>query len=217
MTSTQRRPYPTDLELVDLSRQGDLNALGELLSRHYHKCANLASNILRDPASARDEVQKACLNAFQRLDQYRGTSDFSVWLSAIVVNQCRMLIRSRRRVPLLTLDEDEVDAQHMLAHAAQDPECELLTRELVKVVRHEVGRLPTPLRNIATICDIEGLPIADAAARLGITTAAAKARLVRARVEVRARVVRRVGARAHHVRSAVRSLPAKPRRPQPTT
>src|SRR5262252_4224465 len=123
MTSfTQRRPHSTDRELVELSRQGDLNALGELLSRHYHKCANLASHILCDSVSARDEVQKACLNAFQRLDQYRGSSDFSVWLSAIVVNQCRMLMRTRRRVPLLPMDETEVDAQHMFAATALDPE-----------------------------------------------------------------------------------------------
>src|SRR6516225_6943439 len=83
----------TDVELVELSRQGDSDAFGELLFRHYHKCANLAGFILRDRAGASDEVQKACWKAFEHLDQYRGKAEFSTWLSRIVVNECRMVLR----------------------------------------------------------------------------------------------------------------------------
>jgi predicted RNA polymerase sigma factor len=57
--------------------------------------------------------------------------------------------------------------------------------------------------------DVEGLPVTEVAERLGVTVAAAKSRLVRARHEVRARVARHFGMHGRPMRSAVRTLPAK--------
>src|SRR5689334_15796912 len=108
--SSQDTIVRTDLELVGLSRQGDGDAFGELLGRHYHKCANLAGFILRDRTGASDEVQKACWKAFEHLDQYRGTAEFFTWLSRIVINECRMVLRVNRRTQFVYLDGGGADA-----------------------------------------------------------------------------------------------------------
>jgi RNA polymerase sigma-70 factor (ECF subfamily) len=210
MTTSHQNTFPhSDLELVELSRHGDASAFGELLSRHYHKCANLAGFVLRDRTGASDEVQKACWKAFEHLDQYRGKAEFSTWLSRIVVNECRMVLRSNRRAQFVCLDSSGNEGPLKLIADAQDPEHDLIQREMAEVVRREVRHLPTLMREVVLLRDVEGLPMPEVASRLGVTVAAAKSRLVRARLEVRSRVARHFGRGGHHVRSTVRTPPAK--------
>ena len=199
----------TDLELVELSRRGDGDAFGELLNRHYHRCANLAGFILRDRTGASDEVQKACWKAFEHLDQYRGTAEFFTWLSRIVINECRMVLRVNRRTQMVYLDGNGAEPPLRLPAVAEDPEHDLMKREMAEVVRREVRHLPTLMRNVMLLRDVEGLPVTEVADRLGVTVAAAKSRLVRARHEVRTRVAKHFGSHGYPLRSVVRSLPAK--------
>ena len=201
---------PSDSELVGRSRQGDTNAFGELLNRHYDACAKLAGFILRNTTGASDEVQKACWKAFEHLDQYRGIAEFSTWLSRIVVNECRMVLRANRGKQFISLDNigRASDSPPRLAITAEDPEHDVIKREMAEVVRREVRHLPTIMRNVMLLCDVEGVPMPEVASRLGVTVAAAKSRLVRARLEVRTRVSRHFGADGTHLRSSVRTLPA---------
>ena len=103
--SAQNDPLRSDLELVGLSRQGDVSAFAELISRYYSHCAKVATSVLRNRTTSLDEVQKACWKAFLHLDQYRAVSDFSVWLSGIVINECRMTLRTNRRARFVYIDE----------------------------------------------------------------------------------------------------------------
>jgi RNA polymerase sigma-70 factor (ECF subfamily) len=200
----------SDFELVELSRNGDRTAFGELVSRHYHHCASLAGFILRDRSAACDEVQKASWKAFEHLDQYRGTAEFSTWLLRIVVNECRMVLRVKRRTPFVYLDDSGMERALESPAVAHDPEHELVHREMADVVRREMRYLPPLLRNVIVLRDIEGLQMTEVAARLDVTVAAAKSRLLRARVELRSRVERYFGKTSRHVhRSNVRTLPAK--------
>jgi RNA polymerase sigma-70 factor (ECF subfamily) len=209
---TQNGSVSSDSELVGRSRQGDTNAFGELLNRHYDACAKLAGFILRNSTGASDEVQKACWKAFEHLDQYRGTAEFSTWLSRIVVNECRMVLRANRGKQFISLDNigRAPDGPLGLAIAAEDPEHDLMKREVAEVVHREVRHLPTVMRNVMLLYDVEGVPMPEVASRLGITVPAAKSRLGRARLEVRSRVRHHFGANGSHWRSSVRTLPARP-------
>jgi len=201
---------PSEFELVERSRQGDANAFGELLNRHYHHCMNLARWFLRDPACASDEVQNACWKAFEHLDQYQGTAEFGTWLSSIVINQCRMVLRRNGPKNLVCLDGLRSDLGSLpLAAAADDPERDLIKRDMTKVIRREIRHLPTVMRSVVLLRDVEGLPLSEVASQLGVTVPAAKSRLVRARLELRSRVSRHFGANAYCLRSSVRALPAR--------
>src|SRR3954453_8559758 len=122
----------SDFDLVELSRQGDGDAFGELLNRHYHRCANLAGFILRDRTGASDEVQKACWKAFEHLDQYRGTAEFFTWLSRIVINECRMVLRVNRRTQMVYLEGSGSEPPLRLPAVAEDPEHDLMKREMAE-------------------------------------------------------------------------------------
>src|SRR5580658_4903482 len=115
----------TDVELLEAAREGDHNAFGELVRRHHPRCINVATSILRDPGEAEEEAQNACWKAFEHLDQFQGEAEFSSWLLRIVKNQCLMLIRRRRGVQLVRLDDRAPEDRNMsiqLPSTEADPE-----------------------------------------------------------------------------------------------
>jgi RNA polymerase sigma-70 factor (ECF subfamily) len=71
-----------------------------------------------------------------------------------------------------------------------NPEVELGRQEMSAVLHREIHRLPPLLRNVLIMRDLDEVAIDDVAARLGISTIAAKTRLRRARVELRQRLAR---------------------------
>ena len=181
----------SDRELVARAQGGCQVAFGELFERHYKACVKLATFMLSDPAEALDEVQKACCKAFVHLNQYQGQAEFRTWMLRIVENQCRMLLRSRRRARTLHLDTDTDPAVFEMASPGTGPEEEVISRELRERLQTEINRIPRLLRTVLQLRDVQELPLANVAEQLNISLSAAKSRLVRARLALKARVMRR--------------------------
>lgn len=182
-----------DAELVAQARMGCQEAFGELINRNYQTWINIATFMLRDRAEALDEVQKACWKGFVHFDQYQGEAEFSTWMLRIVENQCRMLLRIRKRAQLLSIDADsDNDANRAIELPAPGPgpEEDVISSELRAVLQREIHRMPGLLRNVLLLRDVQELPITNVAERLNITVPAAKSRLLRARLELKARVLR---------------------------
>jgi RNA polymerase sigma-70 factor (ECF subfamily) len=185
---------PDEQELIDLARQGDTAAFGELIHRHYDTCLKRASSLIRNMTDAEDEVQNACWKAFERLAQFRGEGTFAAWLSRIVENQCLMRIREERQARFLYLDQSsESNIRVELVAQVPGPEDELGDQQLQSLLRREISRIPPLLRNVMVLSDVEQLPMPDVAARLGLSVPAAKSRLGRARVELRSRLKKYCG------------------------
>lgn len=185
-----------DEDLVRLSQQGDGQAFAELIRRHQSQCMKLAMSILRDRADAEDEVQNAMWKAFDHINQFQQDARFSTWLTRIVVNQCLMRLRQLRRTRFLYIDEPATAEEVMpfeLRDEQPDPEKVLGTQEVSSVVRKEISRIPPLLRNVFLLRDVQQLPMPDVAQRLGISVAAAKSRLLRARAELRERMQKHQG------------------------
>lgn len=68
-----------------------------LVYTHYDAIYRLALSILADADEAEDAVQETFIAADRALDQYRGQSSIKTWLYAIAINQCRQLLRKRKR------------------------------------------------------------------------------------------------------------------------
>jgi RNA polymerase sigma-70 factor, ECF subfamily len=186
------RSVLSDTKLLEAALQGDKDAFGDLVRRHHPRCVNLAASILRDPGEAEEEVQNAFWKAFRHLDQFQGEAEFFTWLLRIVKNQCLMLIRRRRGVRLVRLDdsgpEDSISLQ--LSSGEVNPETEFGSREVQHLLHMEIRRIPPLLRTVIMLRDVKQLSIAAVADHLGITVPAAKSRLLRARFELRARMLR---------------------------
>ena len=185
-----------DEELVSLSQSGDNGAFAELVQRHYSSCMKLALSILRDRSDAEDEVQTACWKAYEHIQQFQRDAKFSTWLTRIVVNQCLMRLRQARRARFLHIDDvviGEEVATLELPDTSMGPEKQLGRAEVAAVLESEIRRIPPLLRNVFLMRDVQQMPMLDVADKLGISVAAAKSRLLRARLELRQRLEKHCG------------------------
>jgi RNA polymerase sigma-70 factor (ECF subfamily) len=187
---TQNIDTQSNEELLNRTRNGDQDAFTELIQRHHASCINIATCILRDREEAKDQVQKAYWKAHVHLDQCHGGDGIAAWLLSIVKTECLMLLRVKRRMPLLYIDDNHRDGRkHELRGNNLDPEHEVMRRELIAVARREVHLMPRLLQNVLVLRDLEELSITEVAVRLGISVPAAKSRLLRARQELRKRLI----------------------------
>jgi RNA polymerase sigma-70 factor (ECF subfamily) len=185
-----------DDELVVLAQAGDNTAFTELIERHQSTCKRMAVSILRDQQDAEDEVQNAFWKAYEHLGQFQQDAKFSTWLSRIVVNQCLMRLRKDRRARFVYLDEGvagEDVASLDLPDRTQSPEQALAQTEVGAVLQGEIRRIPPLLRDVFILRDVEEMAMPEVAEKLGISIAAAKSRLLRARLELRQRMEKHCG------------------------
>jgi len=190
----------TDEELVRFSQQGREDAFAELMRRNASSAFKLALSILKERQEAEDEVQNAFWKAYQHIGQFQLDAKFSTWMTRIVVNQCLMRLRQKRRARFLFLDDTLIGEDRgtlELVDHGRGPEAELGSKELGNLLQKEIRRIPPLLRNVFMLRDVDELPMPQVAERLGISVAAAKSRLLRARLELRNRLEKHCGAHGH--------------------
>lgn len=182
----------SDDELLKRTRDGDQSEFGELIQRHHTTCIHRASEMLRDRDRTKDEAQKAYWKPYSDLDQYRGDGSIPPWLLRITKADCLILLRVKRRVhPLKVDDGPEAREGVELRATGSDAEHTAIDNELIAMLRKEVRLLPPLMRNVIMLRYVQELTMEEVAQQLVITVPAAKSCLLRARLELRKRVIAR--------------------------
>ena len=155
-----------------------------------------AYRLLGNRADAEDAVQDALLAAYTHLDQFKGRSQMSSWVTAIVLNSARMRMRRHRRHIHVSLDEPigEVHIPSLserLADGRPNPEDEYRNSELSTRLIRLHSRLSPTLRRTFELRAIGGLSIRETAQILRIPHGTVKAQLARARKKLKG-LIRRV-------------------------
>ena len=185
-----------DGQLVSLAQQGSEGAFAELMQRHSKGLMKVALGILHDTQEAEDELQNAWWKAWQHIGNFAGDSRFTTWVTRIVMNQCLMRLRQTRRARFLYMDSPAPGEERVtfeLRDCEATPEQGLGRREVTELVRREIARIPPILRQALVLREVRQLPMPVVAEELGISLAAAKSRLLRARHELRARMEKYCG------------------------
>lgn len=181
----------TDQVLIEKIRTGDYQAFESLVTRYEAKVYRLALRMLRNPQDAEDALQETFLQVFRGLAGFEGRSQFSTWLFRLATNVCLMRIRHRETEPskLLPLEDylpklEEGDSPQMIEWADR-PEEALLSKESREKMMEALDKLPPEYRAVFILRDIEGFSNAETGESLGISVAAVKSRLHRARLALR--------------------------------
>jgi RNA polymerase sigma-70 factor (ECF subfamily) len=171
-------PGPDLAPLVDAARSGDREALDELVAATYPDAYTLAYRLTGNEEDARDVVQEAYLRAQRGLGRFRGDAQFTTWLYRITANCASTLLLKRRRAATVPLTEElaVVDLR-----PERDPEWRATSQAEREAVAASLAGLPPRLRKVIVLRDIYDLPHQAIAEQLGISEAAAKVRLHRAR------------------------------------
>jgi RNA polymerase sigma-70 factor, ECF subfamily len=187
---THKLDTQTDHDLVAATRSGDTDAFGALVAKYQKRVIRVAYAITRNQEDAEDAAQTVFFKAFSRLDSFEGRSSFPTWLTSIAVNESLMLVR-RRRVGVFSLDEpSDADGKSKTIDVPDptptpDQLCSL--NESRRVLASALNRLSPNLR-AALLLHLEGCSGKQTADIMGLSLAAAKARLTRAKQVLRSQV-----------------------------
>jgi RNA polymerase sigma-70 factor (ECF subfamily) len=182
-----------DEELVQKAQEGDSGAFTTLVHRYEGKVYHLGLKIVRDPDDAQDALQETFLSAYRALPGFKRESTFSTWIFRIATNSALMRLRKRRpdHVSLEQPSESDPEGEPMqLRDWAATPDQELIDDETRGAMEEAIGSLPTDLRTVFLLRDIEELSNAQVAEALDCTVPAVKSRLHRARLLLRDRLNR---------------------------
>jgi RNA polymerase sigma-70 factor (ECF subfamily) len=189
--ATQPQPRPDEQALIERIRAGDSEAFYDLVRPHERSIYVTAYSILQDPSEAEDVAQDTVLKAFRNLHQFRGDARFGTWLVTIAINESRMRLRSRQRARLESLDapDDPDYVPIQLRDWREIPSQALERRELREALTRALASLNDKYREVVVLRDVQLLSVAETAAILGITPGNVKVRLLRARLQMRDRLV----------------------------
>src|SRR5712675_951975 len=113
-------------KLIRAGQRGDSQAVETLFRRYHRPLFQTALRVLGNAEDAEDALQDGLLSAYCNLKRFEGRSQFSTWLTRIVINAALMRRRSAKARPAVSLDaparEDELPASERYADDSPDPE-----------------------------------------------------------------------------------------------
>ena len=179
----------TESGLAERCATGNAEACQELVDEHQRMVYHLALQLLGSHDDALDLSQDVFLTVFRSIHRFRGDSALQTWIYRIVVNHARnrqRWWRRRRRSDQVSLDAVMAEQGEPAAPIeSTSPERALDQKELCRRLWRALGRLPFEQRSTVILRELHGMRYAEIGFSLGMTTAAVKSRLARARQTLR--------------------------------
>jgi RNA polymerase sigma-70 factor, ECF subfamily len=174
----------------------------DVLTRSMQSLYRRAYRYLGNAADAEDAVQDALLSACRHLDQFKGQSKMSTWLTTIVINSALTQLRRRPRQIHMSLDEQFGEEpgyclSERLADRRPSPEDECMKSELYGHLMRFVEELPPASRYAFQLCELEGMTKSEVAHILGVADVTVKAHVSRARAKLRRLASEALNAKPH--------------------
>jgi RNA polymerase sigma-70 factor (ECF subfamily) len=165
--------------------------LEQVLHEYAPRVFSMARRMVASETDAEDVTQDVLLQVIRKLDTFRGHAAFPTWLHRITVNAAlshrrKRAVREEHRIhgslDALLEAQTEGPANRVFT---PPPEVELQDQETRRLIEEAIACLPEMYRLVFVLSDIEGLPNADIADRVGMSLPAVKSRLHRARALLR--------------------------------
>lgn len=173
---------------IDKVLRGEKEEFAAITRQCNQSLYRVAYAILKNESDAEDVVQTTYLKAYVHLSRFRKDSSFKTWITSILVNECNMQLRKRRKA--FTLDSMEVMKQPSLNANAMDL---LYHQQLRHWLEQAVLSLPEKYRMVYILREVNELSTEESAMVLNLSEENIKVRLHRAKSLLRENLL-------HHVR-----------------
>ncbi len=151
-TAVVEKSLPTDSELVQKARDGDLSAYAALVNRHTRAVYGIVSRMVASRDDADDIVQDVFVLAYKSLGKFRRDAAFSTWLHSIAVNTSIKHIRKMKIRQTTSIDEFEYLADSVLMSPQEEtPPALAEDAERKNSVRIAVEKLPEKHRIVVSL------------------------------------------------------------------
>lgn len=161
-------------DLLEACRRGDAGAFEELVEQTQRQVYTLAYRLVGDRHEAEDVAQEAYLRVFRSLRGFRQEARFETWLYRIVTNAAFSHLRRKGRFGDVLAEGQE--------SAVEEPEVRPVEAAIDRdEVKRALQGLTLGARTVVVLKDVYGLSCQEIADEMGLSEAAVKVRLHRAR------------------------------------
>lgn len=177
--------------IMSRARRGELSAFEELVRLYEKRVYMVALRSTGTPEDAADITQEVFLRAWRSIESFRGDSGFSTWLFRITMNLCVDFARHKQVQPQTQPLVGEDETERPIPDHAPTPEEHLENRELGRELAAALDEVSEEHRQIVLLRDVDGMSYTEIAETLEISEGTVKSRLSRARLALRAILLRR--------------------------
>ncbi|MFD0364454.1 RNA polymerase sigma factor [Nocardia sp. GCM10030253] len=162
-----------DEHLVTAAQSGDTESIAALVSGAHPHVRRFAYSLCATPEDAEDAAQEALIILYRKIGTLRASGALASWMFRIVRNECLRQLRLMARRSEPVFDEGTVSAEDAAMHRLE-----------AERVAAAIAALPGDQRRVLIMRDVQGYSGRMVADLLGLSTAAMKSRLHRARSAV---------------------------------
>ncbi len=179
----------SEIELVKKAKQGDHDALAEIVARNEKMVYNTALRLVANTEDAECVLQETFLKVFQALGDFKGRSSLSTWIYRIATNFALMHLRGKKKeFPGLENVEKKASQNAIGAFnraIGNNPHRAIVNKELKNRMEQAISDLPPKFRSVFVLKDVEGFSLKEISEMLDMSLAAVKSNLHRARLFLR--------------------------------
>lgn len=175
--------------LVQATLAGNRQAFGELVERYQDRLFNMLVRVLGSRDDASEVLQDAFVQAYTKLETFRGSAQFYTWMYRVALNlACSHRRRNKRR-----RDEQSVDQIRELSGAepvdpSLQPEQTALRVEQAELVQAALLEISDEHRQILVLREMEDCSYETIAEILDLPVGTVRSRLFRARLQLKERL-----------------------------
>lgn len=178
------------IQASELLRENTPEAIEQAIGLLQNTVFSFSMKMCGHRQDAEDTMQEVLFRSLKHLSKIEDPNALAAWLYTVTRNRCRRMRHGyqERESKKLSLDElipDDDELRRLLAAETSGPEHEAIHAEEHQLLQEAVLRIPTPLRLVLVLHDMEDLSSEEVAKILGLQVGTVRVRLHRARLAVR--------------------------------
>lgn len=156
------------MSLVEEAKNKNPDAFDQLMRTQLQRMYRIAISMLQNEEDAADAIQETVLKCWEKIGQLKNDDYFQTWLTRILINQCKDILRSRKRL----IFTDEIPE---IVHID-----DYFTSEWKELLSH----LNEKYRVVLELYYVDGFSTKEIAGMLHITDANVRGRMARGRKQL---------------------------------
>jgi len=172
-------------DLIQLCLEGKQSAQMEIYNRYYKAMYNTSLRIVKNSAEAEDVMQESFLNAFTKLQTFKGEVTFGSWLKRIVINNSIYHYRKQRKKNEVALDDILYKVEDNDGVASDHVFTELKAQKVMETMK----RLKDNYRISLTLHLIEGYDYEEISTIMNMSYANCRTTISRAKESLRNKMI----------------------------
>ena len=172
-----------DDEIIARILHGEKDLYSIIVRRYNQRLYRVGMSIINDDVEVEDAMQVAYINAYENLGKFAFRSSFPTWLTRILINEC--LLRLRKRKKSISMNDENMENVMRQNKEPQTPVTATVNSELRLILNDAISKLPEKYRTVFVMREIENMNIAETKECLDLSEVNVKVRLNRAKAMLR--------------------------------